>query len=300
MGVWRRMVVADISHLLAVGRNAVAIDDSEVKEFLLSRKDDLGAVFEDGLGSEFPSTYRQWILKSRLNQFKGLSETDFPFARYVHGTSQAFDHFFRRHAKRRVRFFKGEFAYHKIYCRDVIPWAFIEDAPISAGDAVIISLPFSDTGGVPKELNETLDKCHSLGVPVLIDAAYIGICRDINFDFSHPAIETVTSSLSKAFTGAAGLRIGIRFERVLRDDPVDFFNGVGMFSRIGAKLGTRLMNRFSCDFISEKYFEKQQEICKQLGVTTSACVIFANGDDRFQSFNRGGAFNRICLSRLFV
>lgn len=291
---------ADINHIIAIGRNAVAIDDPEVKEFLLSNKDDLGALFEEGLEKEFLSTYRQWISESRLNRFKGLTDADFPFARYVHGTSQTFDHYFRRQSGRRVRFFKGEFVYHKIYCREVIPWAFIEDGPIAAGDAVIVSLPFSDSGEVPNDLNETLDKCHSLGVPVLIDAAYIGICRDIEFDFSHPAIETVTSSLSKAFTGAAALRIGVRFEREFRDDPVDFFNSVGMFSRLGAKLGTKLMTRFSCDFISEKYFKKQQEICAGIGVTPSSCVIFANGDDRFQSFNRGGVFNRICLSKLLA
>lgn len=293
-------MVTDLSHLLAVGRSAVAIDDPTVKEFLLSSSDSFDSLFEEGLEKEFLETYRQWILASRLNRFAGLSNKDFPFSRYVHGTSQTFDHFFRRHAKRRIRFFKGEFIYHKIYCRDVIPWTFIEDEPLAVDDAVIVSMPFSDSGGVPNGIGETLDKCHSLGVPVLIDAAYIGISRGIEFDFSHPAIETVTSSLSKAFTGAAALRIGVRFEREFRDDPVDFFNGVGMFSRLGAKLGTKLMARFSCDFISEKYFKKQQEICAGIGVTPSACVIFANGDDRFQSFNRGGVFNRICLSKLLA
>lgn len=290
---------ADISHLLAVGRNAVAIEDPDVKDFLLSGHSELSALFEEGLEKEFLSRYRQWILESRMNRFSGLSETDYPFACYVHGTSQSFDHFFRRHANRRVRFFKGEFAYHKIYCRDVIPWVFVEDEPIGLGDAVIVSMPFSDSGEVPIALKDTLDRCHLLGVPVLIDAAYIGICRQVEFDFSHPAIETVTTSLSKAFTGAAALRIGARFERVFRDDPVDFFNGVGMFSRVGARLGTKLLKRFECDYIPTKYLSKQLEICDRLNLTPSSCVIFANGDDRFRAFNRGGAYNRICLSKLF-
>ncbi|MBN8542081.1 MAG: hypothetical protein J0L82_16935 [Deltaproteobacteria bacterium] len=282
------------------GRLARAVEDSEVKNFLLSCHSEFQALYEEGLEKEFFKTFRNWIQASRLNQFSGLSEKNYPYATYVHGTSQAFDHFFRQYGRKRIRFFKGEFAYHKIYCGDVIDWMFVEDAPLESGDAVIVSVPFSDTGGLHAQLQDVLAQCQKLSIPVMIDAAYVGISQDITFDFSHPAIETVTSSLSKTFFGAAHLRAGIRLERTFRNDPIDFFNSVGMFSRLGAKLGTRLMQKFSCDFIPEKYRQLQLAVCQDLSLTPSQSVLFGLGDARYAALNRGGVPNRVCISSLLT
>ncbi len=280
------------------GRLARAIEDSEVKSFLLSCQSDIQALYEEGLEKEFLNTFRSWIQASRLNRFSGLGEDAYPFATYVHGTSQAFDHFFRQYGRKRIRFFKGEFAYHKIYCGDLIEWTFIEDGPLETGDAVIVSVPFSDTGGLHSQLPDVLIQSQKLGIPVMVDAAYVGISQDINFDFSHPAIETVTASLSKTFFGAAHLRTGIRLERTFRNDSIDFFNSVGMFSRLGAKLGTRLMQKFSCDYIPEKYRQAQLAVCQDLSMTPSQSVLFGLGDARYAALNRGGVPNRVCISSL--
>jgi hypothetical protein len=286
------------SFVIASGRNARAIDDIEVKSFLLSHQSDIHALYEEGLETEFLETYRSWIQASQLNRFSGLGEDVYPFAAYVHGTSQAFDHFFRKIGSKRIRFFKGEFAYHKVYCGDVLKWAFLEDAPLDHGDAVIVSVPFSDTGGLHEKMAEVLNQSLALGIPVMIDAAYVGISQGIEFDFSHPAIDTVTSSLSKTFTGAAHLRTGIRFHRTFCNDPIDFFNSVGMFARLGAKLGTRLMRRFDCDYIPKKYRSAQLMVCQDLALIPSQSVLFGFGDARYAALNRGGLPNRVCISSL--
>lgn len=282
-------------------RNARAIVDKEIEAFVRTR--DLGLLFLEPKPGEFAACYREWIQASRLNRFSGLSEKEFPHASYVHGTSQAFDFFYREHFHKRFRFMKGEFAYHKIFSRNTLQSAPLEEDVLRQGDALIVSLPFSDSGGLPEGLSQTLDECARLQIPVLIDAAYIGISTGLEFDFSHPAIHTVATSLSKTFYGAAYARVGVRFQRKHIDDPVDFFNDVGMFSRVGWHLGIQMMHKFSADYIAEKYRATQIAICQELGVEPSSCVIFGiarSDDDRFHELNRGRATHRLCLSHLIA
>lgn len=282
-------------------RNARAIVDKEIEDFVRAR--DLSLLYQEPHAGEFPAEYRRWIQASRLNRFSGLSEAVFPHASYVHGTSQAFDFFYREHFSKRFRFFRGEFAYHKIFARHSLQVAALEEDELRAGDALIVSLPFSDSGALPDGMAATLDTCERLQVPVLIDAAYVGMSTGLEFDFSHPAIHTVTTSLSKTFHGAAYARIGVRFQRKHIDDPVDFFNDVGMFNRVGWHLGLDLMRRFSVDFIAEKYRSTQLAICKELDVEPSACVIFGLAratDERFKALNRGRDTHRLCVSRLIA
>lgn len=282
-------------------RNARAIVDKEIEDFIRAR--DLALIFREPQAGEFPSVYREWIQASRLNRFCGLSEAVFPHASYVHGTSQAFDFFYRQHLGRRLRFMKGEFAYHKIFTRNALNAALLEDDELRANDALIVSLPFSDSGALPEGISSALDTCERLQIPVLVDAAYVGISTGLEFDFSHPAIQVVTTSLSKTFHGAAHARIGVRFQRKHVDDPVDFFNDVGMFSRVGWHLGIDLMRQFAVDFVAEKYRPTQLALCQELGVDPSSCVIFGlarAGDDRFRALNRGRATHRLCLSSLIA
>ena len=63
---------------------------------------------------------------------------------------------------------------------------------MSTYDAVIISLPFSDRGNKHRDMEDVLDWCDTLGIPVFIDAAYYSIGRDLEIDLSHPCINTIS------------------------------------------------------------------------------------------------------------
>ena len=124
------------------GQKASAIKSQEVYDFIESAVNHK-YLYNDWVVKEYLNNYFEWIQESRLNNFHGLEE--FNSLSFVHGTSQAFDFFYREHYGRRFRCFKGDFVYHKVSWRGFV-WKYIEDDYIDFNDAVIISLPFSDTG----------------------------------------------------------------------------------------------------------------------------------------------------------
>lgn len=253
-------------------------------------------LLDRNIHTEFVNEYRNWILSSKLNQVKGLEE--FPIAAYSNGTTEAFDKFYLKNRTRRFRCFKGEYMYHQASWRNYFPdWKFIDDEVISENDAVVISLPFSDLGEEHPNMQAVLDKCAELGVPVLVDCAYFGICKDITFNFTHPAITDLTFSLSK-FLPVAHLRIGIRFTRYDDDDSLLVSHKTQYVNRLGCAVGLEVFKNYTPDTVYTKFVSHQVDLCNKLGVTPSKCVIFGlDYNNLYPEYNRGTKTHRLSLSK---
>ena len=246
---------------------------------------------------EFCSKYKKWILSSKLNSINGLDR--FPFMCYSNGTTEAFDKFYVKNRTRRFRCFRGEYVYHRLTWRNSWPdWCWLDDECLDANDAVVVSLPFSDTGNAHRLHEALLDKCDELGIPVLVDCAYFGICEGLNFNFNHKCITDITFSLSKVFP-VAHARIGMRFTRIDDDDPLFVVNKIGYTNRLGPQIGLQLINKFSPDYIYIKYRDRQLEICKDLNVTPSRTVLFGIGGEQWAEYNRGTATNRLSFNKVY-
>jgi hypothetical protein len=244
---------------------------------------------------EFLSAYKKWIDSTELNNLKNLDK--FPIAAYSNGTSESFDKFYMKNNKRRFRCFRGEYMYHMATWRNICPdWRYMEEAPLAAGDAVVISLPFSDTGNIHPETQHVLDQCNRLAIPVLIDCAFIGICSGIEFDFDQPCITDITFSLSKTFP-VANLRIGMRLTRTDDDDSLLVHGKTNYTNRLGAAVGLMLMEIYSMDYNYNMWHSMQEKFCNELGIMPSRSVIFGIASDKFQEYNRGGATNRLCFAK---
>jgi hypothetical protein len=245
--------------------------------------------------ARFLDTYQQWIRDSQGNHLQGLDR--FPVAAYANGTTEGFDKFMLKNHGRRFRCFRGEYMYHPAAWRNYFPdWCRIEDAPLEANDAVVMSMPFSDTGEVHPGAMSVLDQCDRLGIPVLIDSAFFGICHDIEFDYDRPCVTDITFSLSKTFP-VANLRIGMRLTRVDDDDTLMVHNKTNYNNRLGAGVGLELMRQYSADHNVEIWKTTQERFCQELGVIPSRTVIFGLGGEPFLKYNRGGPSNRLCFSR---
>ena len=60
------------------------------------------------------------------------------------------------------------------------------------------------------------------------------------------------------------------------------------------------MQKFDADYIPLKYKDKQIEICKELNVEPSSCVIFGiDYNNKFNEYNRGRETNRLCFSMIW-
>ena len=284
-----------------------AIQDKEVtaelEDFCMSTyewKDFFAANGVTDHRERFIETFSRWIRKSKLNVLKGLDA--FPHVTQTNGTSEAFSMFMQRHSKKNFKFFRGDFMMHKVASNHLkANWEWIFNyGQIKKGDAVIISCPFSDTGGIKEDMHQLLDWCSQNEVPVLIDMAYFGMCYGINVNLDYPCVEEVTFSLGKSFP-MIGARAGIRLQREEIDDAVLIANQHGIVNNFGAMMGEYAMSCWGPDFIANKYMKAQLIVCNQLELKPTNCIIFAlSNHEEHWKFNRGNDLTRLCISKLLV
>lgn len=268
--------------------HSTAINDIEV---LKSLSVDLSALSNIDTNKVFCDQYLSWLKSHSTHKIFGLD--NFKFSVYSHGTSEAFDKFYLKNLSRRFRIFKAEYLYHQLAWRNSkLPWSFIEDDILKTNDAVIISLPFADTGNKHTQMELVLDECDRLNIPVLVDCAYFTISSSLEFNFDHPCITDITFSLSKTFP-VAHARIGMRLTKEDDDDTLFVYEKANYQNRLGASLGLSLINNFSSDYIVNKYKEKQEQLCELAGVQPSQTVIFGIATDKWNEYNRGGITNRL-------
>lgn len=277
--------------------SAFAIQDPETLKILRNSYDftDLNS---DSIIDEYLYEYDSWIKNSKSNIFTGLN--DFGYRCYSNGTTEAFDKFYMKNARRRFRCFKGEYMYHKLAWRNKFDYAYLEDTPLHKNDAVVISLPFADTGDIHRDYFGLMRKCSEMDVPVLVDCAYFGTCRNIHIDVAYPCITDITFSLSKTFP-VAYARIGMRYTKEDNDDTMFVYHKINYNNKIGALIGLEYFKHFSADYIPQKYIDKQLDFCNTLGVEPSKTVLF--GIDylkQYNVYNRGGISNRLSFHKQYI
>ena len=248
--------------------------------------------------AEYARVWCQWLTNSQDKNLYGLG--DFTYADFCHGTSQAFDHFMLQHAHtRRLVWFRGEFLYHACCAKWFRGQVLDHAGQLAAGDALIISLPFSGTGCQHRDLANILGVSNRLEIPVCLDLAYWGIAKNISLDLaSYPCVKQLVSSLSKPFGVLQNHRIGVRFTREYQDDGISMMNEVGMQNFYSMSLGVHFMHRFGCDWNWQTHGRDYHGICQVLDLAETDTVIFALGDhERHAHANRGIPDTyRLCVS----
>jgi len=272
------------------------IYDSETVAHLENFKPNLHTVMTDeNVIQNFCNKYTKWITSTKLNSYKGLDS--FQYATYANATSESFDKFYMRNNTRRFRCFKGEYMYHQLAWRNSWPnWLFIEDSELDENDAVVISLPFSDTGNKHINHDEILNKCDELGIPVLIDCCFAFVSKGVDFNFNHNCITDIVFSLSKTFP-VSYARVGMRLTRVDDDDTLFVYQKISYNNRFGAALGQHFINKFTPDYIVDQYKDVQIDFCEQLNVEPSNTVFFGLGGDDWKEYSRGGPKNRLSFHK---
>jgi len=278
---------------LCFGASSFVKDPDTVNQLQIFNPNFSEVLTDENIVSKFCENYLAWIKDGKNNSLLGIDQ--FPFFAYSHGTTEAFDKFYIKNHTRRFRCFKSEYMYHQLAWRNSWPdWKFIEDLPLDSNDAVVISLPFSDTGNKHIDHDTILKTCTELKIPVLIDCAYYSVSSGIEFDFTHECITDITFSLSKVFP-VAHARIGMRLTKHDDDDVLFVYQKSSYTNRIGASIGNLFLTKFSTDYIVNKYKDKQKSFCKMLQVEPSNTVLFGLGTDGWEMYNRGGPTNRLGL-----
>ena len=233
---------------------------------------------------EYISAFIHWIYSSKNNKLsEACRSNNKRYARkdIVVGTTQSFDEAYLRYHNRRLRLFRGEYAYHR-RCYKNFTWldkplksdpkgSWAE--PLESRDWVIVSHPFCGLGEEHPKLRELFEECLKKDIPLVLDCAWFGTCFDLNFDLDHPAITEVSFSLSKGI-GLGYMRTGLRFSSYSKNDwgPIAQQNEYKHLVLNNCQLGIYQMEKFDPDWQVNKYANWYKQLCSKYSLLKTKCL----------------------------
>lgn len=259
------------------------IEDPEVKYALEWNKQDVGA---------FANKYKTWIQSSKYARVIGLDN----FNHYVtDGVTGAFADFEKSYPLLQSVVFRGEYPYH----RDTGAVRLESVDELKTGQKLYISYPFSAHGMVYEHYEDVIATCEKLNIPVFIDCAYFGSCVFPDLLLDKSCIKFVAFSMSKAFaTGRC--KIGLCFTKET-NTYMALLNEYSYVNHISMGIHTKIMDKFSPDYMCDKYRTKQLDICEKFGLMPSNTVFLAYSYDTVhKGFDRDGTVSRFGISDLLV
>jgi hypothetical protein len=286
-----------------------AILDDEMKTWVKSLPNISDCLYNHTLISAFENKFADWLNNNKHNRITGLNNFQPDISQ---GATQVFDSFLVCYGNKRIRFLPGEYFYHVVVCEGVNrPYKYINEvSDIIEGDAVIVSVPFCDTGSKPEKLSELLDHCDMHNIPVLLDCAYWTLSKGMEINVDRPCIKMIAFSFSKTWP-VSHARVGIRFTRPNFIDGQKLHSKINYDNRLSAAIGLKIMQSFNSDYVVDKYWDKYQLLCQRLGLTPGNSVLFADGDNTWQQYSRKSLLDlygvdqqdslykkRICLTQL--
>lgn len=139
---------------------------------------------------------------------------------------------------------------------------------------LIISVPFPSLGNIRSDMQDILDRCLDLNIPVHIDGAWLSCSRDIVFDFSHTAIESVFMSLSKG-AGLGWNRIGLRWLRKNKNDAITIMNDFNMNNRALVLIGLYFIRNLPPGYLWSAHGHHNQKVCDDFGLIPTKSIHLA-------------------------
>lgn len=199
----------------------------------------------------------EWINNHKHVKYLNLDS----FSRHdaILGTTQTLDELHMLHGKN-IAVFNGEYKYHR-RLTDFTVKQIKTYKELNPGDVFVVSYPSCITTNYLPEFDLLLDHCLKNNIPVHIDGAWFGQCRNFEFDVSHPAIHSVSVSLSKAF-GLGSQRIGIRYSREKVNGPISIMNDFEYCNVSDMWIGVEMMDHFGTDYWWSNYSDLYSKVCK--------------------------------------
>jgi hypothetical protein len=229
-------------------------------------------VHDGDLDQQFRERFDRWMGAHQYSIWGGLDQ--FPRRDIINGCTQFIDDIYQR-AGSSVVSFENDYKYH-YRLNPEIQYATLDN--LESGNELIISMPFPFYGDVHPDMSAILDHCAIRDIPVHIDGAWISCIRDIQFDFDHPAIQTIGISLSKG--GLGGNRIGLRYARDTPAGAVSIMNDFNMNSQALVSMGMEFMDHFGPEYFWREWGDHYQKVCADFGLTPTKAIHLARLNDR--------------------
>jgi hypothetical protein len=209
----------------------------------------------------FLDTIDQWIHSHNKVKYIGLNT--FKRRDAILGTTQQLDELHSLHGNN-IAVYHGEYKYHRRLTDGNVK-QISHYSELAAGDVFVASYPSCITTRYLPEFDKLLDHCYNNNIPVHIDGAWFGQCRNFELDVTHPAIHSVSVSLSKAF-GLGSQRIGIRYTRERVNGPIAIMNDFDYCNVSDMWLGVETIQHFGTDYWWNNYGELYSKVCRDFNL----------------------------------
>lgn len=212
------------------------------------------------LFNEFKTLFQQKLESSKLNSITNLSQAN--RVDICLGCTQFIDNIYMKYGRNGLQVLENEYNYHK----RINPFIGFKTIDSLMPDfPLIISQPFY-TGSTHHQMAKILDRCAELNIPVHIDGAWITACKNINVDFSHPAIESFAVSMSKGYGLSGWNRIGLRWTKNKREDSITVMNDFLQIPAQNVAVGLYFLNNVDIDHLWTTHGERYYKICKDFNL----------------------------------
>ncbi len=280
-----------------ITRQANPINDPEVIDVLK------GLLPETLFSHPFPSPagewqeqffegFENWRPRMGSSSILGLEA----WSRYIiQGTTESFQNFDLYYSDRQTFVLKGEYPYHQQVGAQVV----VNYSEIPNSGKLILSYPFSASGEVPEKWDSILQYCTSNNIPVLLDCALIHLAELPSVDVrEYPCIHWVAFSFSKNYCSGR-FRSGVLYCRSeLAGVPIAVVNEWSYLNHLSLNIHLQLMARFEWNHLLTKYRKFQEQVCRELKVRPSSCVLFGlSAHQHHDEFKRSNGVRRLCLSQ---
>ena len=223
--------------------------------------------FSPTMIENFKRETKDWILSSKLNNLKGLES--FNRIDVMSGCTQFIDNVYMQ---RMPQIIDGDYRYHfRLGNWPAHINMLHEQTPL------VIAMPFPQVGAPHSKMNEILDECLKKQIPVHIDGAWITCCRDVDFNFDHPAIKSVGISLSKGL-GLGWNRVGLRWTREFNQDSITIMNDFNMLNKATLMIGLHFIRNFEPDYLWNHHGDNYYKVCKDFNLTPTNSIYLAMKD----------------------
>lgn len=219
----------------------------------------------DKVYEDFKVEVQDWLLSSSLNTLVGLDT--FTRVDIINGCTQFIDNLYMQGP---VQVINGDYKYHNRLGLAKISTI----GSLEPNMPLIIAMPFPNIGAPHAEMVNILEECRTKQIPVHIDGAWTSCCRDIHFDFSHPAIHSVGISLSKGL-GLGWNRIGLRWTKDNVADSITIMNDFHMNNRALVMIGLHFVRNLPPDYLWQTHGTRYRRVCYDFNLMPTKSIYLA-------------------------
>ena len=246
--------------------------DKKINDLIIDIQNcNLSIDISNSVYENFKNEMEEYLISSKLNnlkQLKNWNKKDICL-----GCTQFIDTIYMSSSPQII---KGDYKYHQRLNSNII---YSEPKNLISGNPLIIAMPFPSTGNKHTDMEDILNECLEKNIPVHIDGAWITCCKDIDFDFDHPAIKSIAISLSKGL-GLGWNRIGLRWTKQRQDDAITIMNDHNMNLRAVANIGLHFLRNVPIDHLWLTHADNYYKVCKDFNLTPTKSIYLALKDNQ--------------------